>query len=155
MITPVSFCIFGSGRWAKVIASELFRIYEDMASFNFITERNSNVFSQELSSLGIKNFSIKKQFGENEIAQFAIVCGKARDNKKKVMQALCSDMHVFVEKPIALNLKDAEDMVNCAAERGLNFYPSNAFLLQHEIFELIRQRNKFPEKTIKEIEVEI
>lgn len=139
MTQKYSFWIYGSGRWAKILAQQLQMLYGSNALLNFITNRDQHEFKRELLQHKIQNFDIFEDLGpiSGNRLHFGIVCGRARYNYNRVMKLLGSGLSVYVEKPCALNFKEANEMVKYADIRRLCLYFSNAFLFNDQINALI------------------
>ena len=72
-----TFWIFGSGRWAKIIAQQLQTLFDDEASLNFVSERGYHEIKNELKTAGINYFNILAdlQAAPSDGMHFAIICG--------------------------------------------------------------------------------
>lgn len=139
MIQKYTFWIYGSGRWARILAQQLQILYGNTALLYFVTKRDQCEVRSELKELKIQNFDIVEELGQisDNRLHLGIVCGRARDNYKRVINLLESGLNVYVEKPCALNAKEAHEMVEYAKHNRLCLYFSNAFLFNDKINSLI------------------
>ena len=139
MTQKYSFWIYGSGRWAKILAQQLQILYGNSALLNFVTKRDQCEVQRELLEHKIQYFDIVEDLGSitGNRLHLGIVCGRAKDNYKRVIKLLGSGLNVYIEKPFALNSKEAHAMVKYAEHHRLSLYFSNAFLFNDQINSLI------------------
>lgn len=139
MIQKYTFWIYGSGRWAKILAQQFQILYGNSALLNFVTNRDQSELKSELIEHKIENFDVVKELRQitDDRLHFGIVCGQARDNYQRVMKLLASGLNVYVEKPCALSSKEVHEMIEYAKRHRLCLYFSNAFLFNDQINSLI------------------
>ena len=85
----------------------------------------------ELKKHKIQNFDIVEELGQisDNRLHLGIVCGRARDNFKRVMKLLESGLNVYVEKPCALHSKEIHEMVAYADQHSCVFILAMRFFL--------------------------
>src|ERR1700735_1453104 len=67
-----------------------------------------------------------------------VIAAPAAQHYRLALDALNHDKHVFVEKPLALHLREGEHLVNVAAERGLVLMVGHILEYHPAIIELVR-----------------
>ncbi|RAI82681.1 gfo/Idh/MocA family oxidoreductase [Macrococcoides goetzii] len=112
--------LIGNGHIAKATYIKYFR--ERNKDYEICAVVNPNV---ESAKKFIKENSIKKSYKNidqmlmNEHPDLVIVCSPNRYHYEHVMKCLSKNIHVFCEKPPAMNSKQAKEMYNLAKDNKL------------------------------------
>jgi predicted dehydrogenase len=83
---------------------------------------NSESSRQKAVEYGLRPYRSVMEMIENEEIHVVDVCTPTYLHKKHVIEALNLGKHVIVEKPIALNTKDAIDMYDLAEAKNLRLF---------------------------------
>ena len=106
--------LIGCGRWGRNIA----RVLARLGALEFIVDPAVEALQPYAEELGVRVVhDIELAFG-SEVDAVA-VAAPAVDHARLAKRALQAGKPVFVEKPLALELADAEEVAALAAERGL------------------------------------
>jgi len=110
--------VIGTGFWGKNHA----RVYKELAETELVAicdidpERAKNVASQ----LGVKPYSsVSKMLGDKTVDAVSI-CTWSTSLAREAMKALRAKKHVLVEKPMATNHRQAEQLIETARKHNLH-----------------------------------
>jgi UDP-N-acetylglucosamine 3-dehydrogenase len=111
--------IIGSGTMGRIHSQAYLNILEAevVAVCDRIEEKGKNISS-------LSNANYYKDFDEmieREDIDIVDICLPTYLHKEYALKAIHHGKHVFCEKPIALNVKDAEEIVRAAKEKGVKF----------------------------------
>lgn len=106
--------LIGCGRWGRNIAKVLARI----GALDVIIDPAAEALKPYADELGVKvSTDIDAAFGDDVKA--VAIAAPAIDHARLARRALEAGKPVFVEKPLALEVADAEALASLAKERGL------------------------------------
>ena len=105
----VSVAVIGCGYWGK----NLVRKFHELGALQAISDPNETVLKTFQETYGVKGLSPEEIFASSSI-DAVVIAAPAELHHELTMQALKSGKHVFVEKPIALNLQQAQEMYDTA-----------------------------------------
>lgn len=106
--------LIGCGRWGRNIAKVLARI----GALHVIIDPAAEALKPYADELGVKvSTDIDAAFGDD--IQAVAIAAPAIDHARLARRALEAGKPVFVEKPLALEVADAEALAALAKERGL------------------------------------
>lgn len=130
--------IIGIGKWGKNLIREFSKV-------STITNCSSTGDSKNIKWLN-KNFPKIKFTSNNEIftnneIDAVVISTPVNTHYKLVKKALLSKKHVFVEKPLAMNLIHAKELISIAKKQNLNLFVGHVFIFS-EIFNKILQINR-------------
>ena len=108
----ISVAVVGAGDWGK----NLIRNFYKVSSLVGICDSNNVVADQVASQYQVKNLSWQQILASKEID--AVVIANNRSHYKLAKEELYEDKHVFVEKPLALNVEQAKDLCNIAEQNN-------------------------------------
>jgi len=126
----IKVAIIGAGRMGQRHA-EAYKKIKNVEIIGFYDKLGKN--ANDLA----KKFKVKKltlqQILKDKTIEAVNVCTPNFDHAKMTISALNSGKHVLVEKPMATNLKDCNEMINAAKKNKVNlmvgqtyrFYPSS------------------------------
>lgn len=110
-MSKVKISVIGCGYWGK----NLVRIFSEIGVLNSVFDPN-----QELAEIASKSYNVLIQ-SFNEIlasnCDGVVIAAPAALHFNLAKQALDANKHVFVEKPLSLNVKDAQILTNLAIEK--------------------------------------
>jgi UDP-2-acetamido-3-amino-2,3-dideoxy-glucuronate N-acetyltransferase len=106
--------LIGCGRWGRNIAKVLARL----GALEVIVDPAADALRPLAEELGVTvSDDLDRAFGAGIDA--VAIAAPAIDHARLIEQALANGKHVFVEKPLALDIADAERVAADAARRGL------------------------------------
>ncbi len=104
--------VVGTGYWGK----NLVRNFAKLDALGGVCDVNSNVCQAIAAQYSVKCFSWQALLADQSITAVAIAV-PAQLHAKLALEALSARKHVFIEKPLALNLDDAQAVVDLAQQK--------------------------------------
>lgn len=112
--TPVRTALIGCGRWGRNIG----RVLAQLGSLKLIVDPAAEQLRDYADGLSADVSSDLNDAFQNDISAIAIAA-PAVDHGRLARLALEAGKHVFVEKPLALNVGEAQELAEEAERRGL------------------------------------
>lgn len=106
--------LVGCGRWGRNIA----RVLARLGVLEVIIDPESEALRAYSAELGCRVTNSLAEVSESGVSA-VVIAAPAADHAALVRLALQADKPVFVEKPLALEVAEAEDLARLADERGL------------------------------------
>jgi UDP-2-acetamido-3-amino-2,3-dideoxy-glucuronate N-acetyltransferase len=122
--------VIGSGYWGK----NLIRNHHEIGSLKLICDKNETVletFKAQYAGLDTC-LAVNDVYGDRRI-DGVVIAHPAETHYAIAREALLADKHVYVEKPLVLNEKEAEELIRLAKERNLVLMVGH-LLQYHPIF---------------------
>ncbi len=127
MTSPTRVAVLGCGVWGRNIV----RAFADLGTLAAVADPSTEAATAAAQQFAVPALSLDEVLGGEGIDAVAIAAPAAL-HASLALQALDSGRHVFVEKPLALHLSDAEKVVERASETGrilmvghlLQYHPS-------------------------------
>lgn len=147
-----TFWVFGSGRWSKIIVSQLLKLFGGDLNVFIVTNRNAKLVKDEFSQLSMSTVEISHQIktGLHSKNNYAIVCGKTSSNIANVRAAISAGMDVYVEKPFTLDAEDANQLLTEAEQKNVKIYSSNVFFFHDKLHKLLFEKE--PSRTLDNVQ---
>lgn len=97
------------------------RVYYKMENANLIavSDVSENILKKVSKKYDAKGYTDYKELLEDPEIEVVSVCVPTTFHHGIVMEAIAHGKHVLVEKPIAVTLKEAEEMIAAAKEKGV------------------------------------
>ena len=140
MNQDITFWVFGSGRWAKTIITQLYSIYRPNLEVIIVSSRNKNQLKKEFKAFDLPRLLIRKKIKKRGLCRsrnFAIVCGEVERNIENVRSAISAGLNVYVEKPFTLEIDLAYELILEADINNVQIYCSNVFYFHNKIHRLL------------------
>lgn len=130
----VNIAVIGAGYWGK----NLLRNYSELGSLKIICDKNATLFDH-----------FKKQYPDVEICvaindvlsrediQGVVIATPAETHFSLAREALLSNKHVYVEKPLVLHEHEAEELIRLAEDRNLIIMVGH-LLQYHPVFQRLK-----------------
>ncbi|MBP9722242.1 MAG: Gfo/Idh/MocA family oxidoreductase [Gammaproteobacteria bacterium] len=103
--------VIGSGYWGK----NLIRVFAELGVLHSICDSNVDLAQQFAERYCVNVHAWEEVLNNPEITSVALAV-PASQHAKFAKQAILANKHVFVEKPIALDVKDAEELCDLASK---------------------------------------
>jgi len=127
-------CVVGAGYWGK----NHIRTLNDLDALGGIVEENKNLLDQISEQYpDAKTYQNLNEALVNEEFTGFTVATPAVTHHDIAAQIIKSGKHVLVEKPLVLNIKDAEQLVNLAKQYKVNLMVGHV-LLFHPAIQMIK-----------------
>ncbi len=130
MKNKVSIGLIGCGYWGK----NLMRNFFQLGVLKMVSDINSST-SKEVKDIS-EHIDFTTDYLDilrNDDISAVVIATPAKTHFKIVQKALNHEKHVFVEKPLCLNLKDGRKLVKLSKEKKLNLMVGH-LLLYHPAF---------------------
>lgn len=111
--------VVGTGFWGKNHA----RVYKDLDSTELVAICDANAERAKIvaSQFGVKAYTSSTRMLKNENIQAVSICTWSTSLAREALKALRAGKHVLVEKPMATNTKQAQNLLATAQENKLHF----------------------------------
>jgi UDP-2-acetamido-3-amino-2,3-dideoxy-glucuronate N-acetyltransferase len=128
-----SVCVVGAGYWGK----NHIRTLHELGSLGGIVEQNEDLLDQITNQYpDAKTYlNIGEALDNKEFVGFTVAT-PAETHHDIAVQIIKSGKHVLVEKPLCLNIKDAENMVNLAKQYKVNLMVGHVMLFHPAIMKI-------------------
>ena len=129
-----SVCVVGAGYWGK----NHIRTLHELGSLGGIVEQKKDLLDQITEQYpDVKTYQNLNEALVNEEFTGFTVATPAVTHHDIAAQIIKSGRHVLVEKPLVLNIKDAEQLVNLAKQYKVNLMVGHV-LLFHPAIQMIK-----------------
>jgi UDP-N-acetylglucosamine 3-dehydrogenase len=110
--------VIGTGFWGKNHA----RVYKELASTELVAicDVNAEKAKSIADQFGVKAYTTSKRMLKNEEIEAVSICTWSTSLAKEALKALKAGKHVLVEKPMATNTKQAENLLKTAEKNDLH-----------------------------------
>ena len=145
--------VFGSGRWAKVIISELLENFPNIKHIIIVTNYKNQLEKWKKKKnfkkmIITSNYKDLKKYDSN----FALVVNKNEDHYKTCSKAINLNQNVLVEKPLRINELSLKKLINESIKKKLFIYLSLPYLFAN--YFLYIKKKIIKKKKIKKINIE-
>ncbi|MBX3575954.1 MAG: Gfo/Idh/MocA family oxidoreductase [Rhizobiaceae bacterium] len=123
----------GFGYWGRNLA----RNFAQLGALAAVVDENPDAAAAGAASLGVKAATFDAVLADPAIAAVSLATPAAL-HAAHARAALLAGKHVFVEKPMALSVPDAEALVGLAGERGLTLMVGH-LLQYHPVYRRLRE----------------
>ena len=108
----ISVAVIGCGYWGK----NLVRNFGEIGALAAISDADPQAREQAMEANGVPHREVDDIMGDKAI-DAVVIATPADTHHALALQALEAGKHVFIEKPIALTLEDAREIVDLACDR--------------------------------------
>lgn len=139
MKSKLTFWVFGSGRWSKVVVSQLFALFRCEIDVYIVSARDAKVVEEEFRQFGMPKVAAVHRLKPDLSVKnnYAIVCGKTSLNVENVRAAISVGLNVYVEKPFALETSYVLQLLAEAKQNNVQIYCSNVFYFHEKLHKLL------------------
>lgn len=130
MITTPNVAVIGSGYWGK----NLVRNYHSLGALKLICDKNETLlakFAEEYPGVDTC-LSLNEILSRKDISG-VVIATPAETHYTLARETLLAGKHVYVEKPLVLNEKEGQDLIDLAKERDLTLMVGH-LLQYHPVF---------------------
>ena len=110
----MSVSLIGCGHWGK----NLFRNFYDLGELDFFSDVRDETAKAFSEKFGVKCLS-QKEILNSDSAAIAIAT-PANTHYKLAKKSLLSGKHIFVEKPLAMSVREVDDLINISSKKNLH-----------------------------------
>jgi UDP-2-acetamido-3-amino-2,3-dideoxy-glucuronate N-acetyltransferase len=125
----VKVAVLGTGYWGK----NLVRVFHELGALAMICDTNKErLKSQAANFAKVKTTPSAEEVWQDKNIEAVVIATPASTHYALAMQALLAKKHVFIEKPLALNIKEAQELLEAAKDAQrilmvghiLNYHPA-------------------------------
>jgi len=122
----LTIAIIGAGYWGK----NLIRILGEITSVHlkYIADNDRDILKNYSDNINIIKTNDYHTIMDDREVDAVVISSPAITHYKIAREALLSGKHVFVEKPMTLNVKHSEELVRTADEKGLKLMVGHLML---------------------------
>tara|TARA_S200000501_G_scaffold271423_2_gene255178 strand:- start:12079 stop:13038 length:960 start_codon:yes stop_codon:yes gene_type:complete len=123
-------CVVGAGYWGK----NHLRTLNELGALAGVVENNSKVLHKVLNEYsGIKGYaSIEESFADDIFDGYTIAT-PAETHFDLAKKVILSKKHVLVEKPLSLNVKDVQELINLSEKHSVKLMVGHVLLFHPAI----------------------
>jgi predicted dehydrogenase/acetyltransferase-like isoleucine patch superfamily enzyme len=125
--------VVGGGHWGKNIV----RNFSELGALEMVVDANADLARALVGQFGGKAGFFEDALADPKIDGIAIAA-PATVHAQLAMRALGAGKHVYVEKPLALDLSDARAIVDLAAQKNLRLMVGH-LLQYHPVFRKLKE----------------
>ena len=111
-LSQVKIAVVGAGYWGK----NLVRNFAHLGVLGGVCDADTNLCQQRADQYNVPSYTWQQLLKDSSIAA-VVIAVPAQLHAKLALEALAAGKHVFVEKPLALTMQDAEAVVAMAREQ--------------------------------------
>lgn len=108
----IKIVVVGAGYWGK----NLVRNFAQLGMLGGVCDSDRELCQRMANQYGVRTFEWHEVLEDSSVAA-VIIAVPAQLHAKMALEALSANKHVFVEKPLALTMQDAQAVVDLAKER--------------------------------------
>ncbi len=128
-----SIAVVGCGYWGK----NLVRNFFELGALACISEQDLKVASELSARYGVENLNFNEILEKKDID--AVVLAVPADlHHSMSIEAMKMGKHVYVEKPLAMNRKEAEEMISVSNKSGVHLMVGH-LLQYHPVFRELKR----------------
>ena len=133
--TQFNIAVIGSGYWGK----NLVRNYHQLGALKLICDKNETVLSSFQGSYpGLETCVALNDALNRENIQGIVIATPAETHYTLAREALLAGKHVYVEKPLVLNEKEGQDLIQLAEDKNLVLMVGH-LLQYHPVFVRLKE----------------
>ena len=102
-----------------LLGKNFVRNLHDLKSLYCISEKDHAKAEEFIDTLNVKNYSFKQVINDKNV-DAVVLAVPAQHHSKMAIVAMESKKHVFVEKPLAMNVRDATSMIKISEKNNVN-----------------------------------
>lgn len=125
--------VIGCGHWGK----NLVRNFAELGALAAVCDPNDNLAKLYAQKYNVSNFSFSEIINDSSINGIVLAV-PASLHASMAIEVMNSGKHVYVEKPLAMNKIEAEDMLAAAKKNGVELMVGH-LLQYHPIFMAVRE----------------
>lgn len=124
--------VVGCGHWGK----NLVRNFAELGALAAVSDLDNHLAQSFAKQYKVVNLSLKEVINDSTI-EGVVLAVPAPLHASIAIEAMNSGKHVYVEKPLAMNVVEAKAMINSAKENGLQLMVGH-LLQYHPVFASIQ-----------------
>jgi len=133
-MTKKNLAVIGCGYWGKNLA----RNFSELGALAAVVDPNPETARKQGNANNVSSMTFEEALDDTGIQSVAIAA-PAELHKELTLKALAAGKHVYVEKPLALSVKDGEEMRDAAKATGLTLMVGH-LLQYHPVFVNLRDK---------------
>ena len=131
--------LIGLGRWGSAYADVLAQLHHaELVGISDLDKNNIKILG---SKLGTRSYLNYKEMLDKEKPEAVFVCTADWEHLGPCLEIIERDMHLFVEKPLAMNLSDGKEIVEAANSKKIKFSVGHILRFDpryYKVYELVK-----------------
>ena len=131
--------LIGAGKWGSAYADILHQCHQ--AKLVGISDLNQNNTKPIAEKHGVSAYLNYKEMLDKEKPEAVFVCTADWEHLDPCLEIIERNLHLFVEKPLAMNLSDAKKIVEAANSKNIKFTVGHILRFDpryYKIYELVK-----------------
>ena len=117
MMNKIKVALIGAGSWGISFAYVLSKLSQ--AELVAVADINREVVDKLSRELKIKAYADYHKMLDQEVLDAVFVCTSDWAHLEPCLSTIKKGLHLFVEKPLAVNVKDGEEIIKAAKDKGV------------------------------------
>ena len=130
----MSVVVVGCGHWGK----NLIRNFSDIGELSAVCDDDKLLARKFSEKYKVPSLSYDEVLRSS--CRAVVIAVPAKDHAKLSMEAFEANKHVYVEKPLAMNRIEADEMIKKSKEKGLHLMVGH-LLQYHPVFRKLKEMN--------------
>lgn len=131
--------LVGAGKWGSAYADILIQCHHaELVGISDLNQNNSKPLAEKHKVRAYLNY---KEMLDKEKPEAVFVCTADWEHLEPCLEIIERNIHLFVEKPLAMNVRDAKQIVNAAYSKKIKFTVGHILRFDpryYKIYELVK-----------------
>ena len=131
--------LIGAGKWGSAYADILIQCHHaELVGISDLNQNNSKPIAEKHKVRAFLNY---KEMLDKEKPEAVFVCTADWEHLEPCLEIIERNIHLFVEKPLAMNVPDAKQIVNAANSKKIKFTVGHILRFDpryYKIYELVK-----------------
>ena len=131
----MSIAVIGCGYWGK----NLIRNFYELGELSAVSDSDKLLAKEFSEKYKVPSLTFEEVL--NSSVRGVVIAAPAKYHAKLTIDALEANKHVYVEKPLAMNKKEADEMIKKSNKKGMHLMIGH-LLQYHPVFKKLKEMNE-------------
>ncbi len=131
----MSIAVIGCGYWGK----NLIRNFYELGVLSAVSDSDKLLAKEFSEKYKVPSLTFEEVL--NSSVRGVVIAAPAKYHAKLTIDALEANKHVYVEKPLAMNKKEADEMIKKSNKKGMHLMVGH-LLQYHPVFKKLKEMNE-------------
>ena len=131
----MSIAVIGCGYWGK----NLIRNFYELGELSAVSDSDKLLAKEFSEKYKVPSLTFEEVL--NSPVRGVVIAAPAKYHAKLTIDALEANKHVYVEKPLAMNKKEADEMIKKSNKKGMHLMVGH-LLQYHPVFKKLKEMNE-------------
>jgi len=131
----MSIAVIGCGYWGK----NLIRNFYELGELSAVSDSDKLLAKEFSEKYKVPSLTFEEVL--NSSVRGVVIAAPAKYHAKLTIDALEANKHVYVEKPLAMNKKEADEMIKKSNKKGMHLMVGH-LLQYHPVFKKLKEMNE-------------